>query len=305
MAIIFEKHAVLPGGYELLESLGPSGYGSGYCVRSWLAKHTGGQLVVVRYHNTRPSDEYGGFDDLRNRVQARLPHLDRLLLMPKTPGLVRWHSYHFDPDAGYLYLVRDYIAAKWMQCFPAAISGDRDGRPNADFLAAFRQVASALDFLVGWAGPDCDSSLHLNNLFLDGPQAVVADIGMRSLGEAIEFGYSGPRSLSESALEAPGHWFSWLSTPEHRPKGLLVELAATYYQARTGRPLFPVNSPSNTSIMDRLQQILREVTAYQQGRPLEFTRLPTAQERDVLAKALACDPDQRFSSCIEFVDSLQ
>ncbi len=305
MTFRLEKHAVLPHGYELLESLGQSGCGSGYCVSSWLARDACGEKVVIRHHITRPSDEYGGEDDLRDRVTARLPYLKRVLALPPAPGIARWHTFQFDPEEGYVFFVRDYFDAKWSQCFPAAITADRHGRPNADFLAAFRQVAAAVDFLLNQLGLDFDHSLHLGNLFLDGSQVWLTEMGMKSLGDSIEFGYSGPRSVSLQAMEVPANWTRWLFGPDHPSPGAQFELAAVYFHARTGFPLFPAKPLARSaSWPDRMRQLHSEMAAYQQGQPADLSRLPNRQEREVVARALAVDPARRFATCTEFIDTL-
>jgi hypothetical protein len=292
-------------GYELVRDLGHGNHRCGsFGVATWHVCDASARDCVMRRQRTFVSDDYGGETDYWERVAPLRARLERLPTLPELPGIAPWLAYRNDMRARRVVLIRGYYATKFAQCFPAAITADAEGRPNPDFVTAFREIARGIDALDEILGEALDLSLHLDNLFMEETHAFLADFGVRALARAIDEWDYGPRSFAPGSVENPMTYLDEGYLPRSTPiADAQFLLAATYFQARTGRPIFPVDTSSN--ILVRLQSLDEQCKAYLQGARLNLDLIPTRPERDAIAKALAVNPKQRFSSCTEFMNSVQ
>ena len=138
---------------------------------------------------------------------------------------------------------------------------------------------------------------------MDGPRAVIADYECSALRKTIENGYDGPRTVGNRELRNFGEDSFPLMTSGSAIEKTQAALAATYYRVRTGRSVFgglSEEEPSHSALCDAHHR----VRAYLSSRSLDLSLLSHAGERAALARALAVDPGERFSSCVEFVKCL-
>src|SRR5262245_45622855 len=105
--------STLPGDYRLTEKLDSVGW----YIHTWRAHDARGQEMIVKLHCTVVSDDYPGINDLRDKIEPLLPRIDRLVAAPAVRGLAPWLSYSYDPNGGYLFLVRRYYAARLDETF--------------------------------------------------------------------------------------------------------------------------------------------------------------------------------------------
>lgn len=167
------------------------------------------------------------------------------------------------------------------------------GIPVEELLNAMGEAAKGLDFLnspqhkigetVG-AVQHCD--VKPDNIMLAGGSVVIADFGVaQTLAQA---------RLNTTATSLGG-------TPAYMAPELFVNrpsktsdqysLAVTYYELRTGRLPF-------------VEQTYAAVYQAHREGTLDFSGV-TPAEKQVLRRATATDPEQRFETCSEFVDALR
>jgi hypothetical protein len=157
------------------------------------------------------------------------------------------------------------------------------GIPVRELLRYFREAAEAIDFLhsrhVLHRDIKPENLLHLER------HAKVADFGLARVVEQSQ------RLVTTSSCGTPAY-----TAPEVFWRGKVGEhsdqysLAATYAELRLGRPLFPSRN-WYTLMHDHLE------------RTPDLVPLLNAEEQ-VVRRALAKDPAQRFDSCCEFVNAL-
>jgi serine/threonine protein kinase len=159
----------------------------------------------------------------------------------------------------------------------------QSGVPVEELLGYFREAAEALDYLHRKCVLHRD--VKPGNILLIQGHAKVADFGLARVLEQSQ------RLVTSSSCGTPAY-----SAPEVFWRGKVgppsdqYSLAVTYAELRLGHPLFPSRN------------WYRLMNDHLQRRP-DLTPLPEL-ERDVLAKALAKDADQRYGSCGEFARAL-
>src|SRR5262245_20902732 len=183
-----EVGSSIPGGYRLTESLGTVGW----FISTWRARDAHGDDVVLRFHHTRVADENGPTHDLREKVGPLCPRFDRVMKAPTSGGLAPWLRYAYDPDEGYLFMVRRFYNSRLDMRFLPARAGE-GGAPRKGLLTAFQQLAEGLDALCQHQVPFSPYAIHQDNMFLVGTQAVLVDYGCEELKGMIETGYAGTR----------------------------------------------------------------------------------------------------------------
>jgi serine/threonine protein kinase len=155
------------------------------------------------------------------------------------------------------------------------------GIPRDELLDYMEQAARAVDFLnQPLAIQHCD--IKPQNIILVGDTAQVCDLGLaRMYGESrvtqagISPAYAAPELITENK---PSRWTDQYS------------LAVTYIQLRTGSLPFDDRG-------------LHMIAAILQGN-LDLSKLPEP-EQEVLRRATAVTPDQRFPCCAEMVKALR
>ncbi len=157
------------------------------------------------------------------------------------------------------------------------------GLPAKELLRYFREAAEAIDHLHSHHVLHRDIKPE-NILVLEG-HAKVADFGLARVLE------EGQRLVTSSSCGTPAY-----TAPEIFWRGKVgahsdqYSLAATYAELRLGHPLFP-SSNWFTLMHDHLERAPNLVPLLE-------------PEQHVLQRALAKSPDERFSSCREFVQAL-
>jgi serine/threonine protein kinase len=156
------------------------------------------------------------------------------------------------------------------------------GVPTKVLVPFFKQAAEALDYLhsknVSHRDVKPQNLLHLNGY------AKVADFGL-ARGHDHTMTNVG-MEVGTPAFMAPEVWRQQVSLQSDQ-----YSLAATYVQARLGRPLF------DTKLLPVLGYKHEHETP-------ELSALPEA-EREVVLKALAKKPEDRYPSCLAFAEALE
>jgi hypothetical protein len=272
--------------YLLNEKLGSLG-----CyIETWRATDEQGVGVVIKHHYTAVMDDHGGYvSDLTKKVAELLPQIERLTTLPARPGLAPWVRYHFDPAHQRLLLCRPYYDDCLEQRVPIA--------RTPDLLERLGELAQAIDFLQ----QHNLGSLNLvpGNLFIAGGQAYLGDYGLLELHKLIESSYSGPRPFVGGVNYLLGR------DMQRVQRGNVFDLALLYYYLRTGRIAFGnfvCDSPTNFYAV--LAKFYEGQQRYEEIGELCLDALPELVERQIVARALAKDSSQRFSTCAQLVASL-
>jgi tRNA A-37 threonylcarbamoyl transferase component Bud32 len=277
-----EVLASLADKYELLQKLGEGGMGSVYLVRHKLLD----QLRVVKLMHPQLGED-GTFEDRfrqEARVAAKLRH----------PHIAALHD--FDVTAsGSAYIVMEYVQGATLE----AMLGT--GLPPLELAVELAgHCLGALDYLhhEGFVHRD----IAPDNLMVDldrrgGPAAVLIDLGIakRLGGEQTQQMTQAGAFLGKVTYGAPELFGSGA---EPSPRTDLYSLGIVLYQMLTGR--LPIES----------QTVAGMIGGHLFRPPLDFAesdpqgRVPTAL-REVVLRALAKKPDDRFAGAAEMAAALQ
>jgi serine/threonine protein kinase len=157
----------------------------------------------------------------------------------------------------------------------------RSGVPTEELLVYFREAAEALDYLHSQHVLHRD--IKPENLLRLKGHAKVADFG---LARFLEDEQATGTMCGTPVYMAPEVWRSKVS--KHSDQ---YSLALTYIEMRTGQRVYTANDPYSLANLH-----------------LNSTpdlRLLEGAEQQVLMKALAKEPEQRFETCSDFVAALQ
>jgi formylglycine-generating enzyme required for sulfatase activity len=160
-----------------------------------------------------------------------------------------------------------------------ALAQGLPGVPLTELLGYMRDAAAGLDALHAKQVQHRD--VKPLNLFLLAGSVKVADFGLAKLLEQTVNSHTGAMSPAYAAPE-----FMKGQVSQHSDQYCL---AVTYYELRTGR--LPFGGSIHQVMYGHLEQ------------PPDLTCLE-GSERDVLARALAKDPEKRWPSCRAFVNAL-
>ncbi len=263
-------------GYRLIEPLGSGGFGE-----VWKCEAPGGLFKAVKFVRGETDAIH---EDSPPGAEQELWALQRVksLRHPFLLGLDR-----VEYVEGELVIVMELADCSLYDLLVEYKAAGKPGVPRAELLRYFAEAAEALDMLNQEHGLQ-----HLDvkprNLFLLGRHVKVADFGLVI-------------SLAELSGNAPHAVQMGGGTPVYAsPESFLgaitlfsdqYSLAVTYYELLVGAPPFA----GKTFRQLALQHL--------QDEP-ELTRLPES-DRAVVARALAKEPRQRFSSCLAFVRALE
>jgi serine/threonine protein kinase len=260
-------------GYRLIELLGSGGFGE-----VWKCEAPGGLHKAVKFVGGGPlaSGEGGSL------VEQELDALHRIRAI-RHPFLLSIER--VEVVAGALLVVME-LADKSLQDVLAEYQGKGEaGIPRAELLGYLLEGAEVLDLMALQHGLQ-----HLDvkprNFFLVGNHLKVADFGL-------------VRDLQDGGAAA-GQEQAGLTPLYAAPEALQgrvsrhsdqYSLAIVYQELLTGTVPFHGRSAR--------QLVLQHLTAEPDLNPLP------AADREIVARALAKNPDERFASCLDFLRALQ
>jgi serine/threonine-protein kinase len=259
-------------GYSLVRPLGRGGFGE-----VWEALAPGGVRVALKFIrlDTKGADcEQRALEVIRN---IRHPHLLDVQFATRVDDC--------------MVIAMPLCDASLMDRLRACQETGLPGVPRDELLAYMDEVARAVDFLNEARHPAADGGLlgvqhrdiKPHNIFVVGGSARLADFGMAKMLETSTTSHTGPMSPHYVAPELlEGH----VSNRSDQ-----YSLGVTYVQLRTGKMPFTGET---------VNQIL---FAHIRKEP-DLTALP-AEERPVVARALAKRPEQRWPTCRAFVQGLR
>jgi serine/threonine protein kinase len=253
------------GGYKLLKTIGRGSYGEVY-----LAEAPGGVHVAIKVI-LRPLDE----KESKRESQAL-----ELMKNLRHQSLLSVHGFWVLEDQ--LLIVTELADGSLRDRLKECRAQGQPGIPLGELLTYFREAAEALDFLHGHHILHRD--IKPDNILLFGRHSKVADFGLAKLFEERV-----AQSLSISGTPVympPEIWHGSVSVHSDQ-----YSLALSYAEMRLCRRVF-----AGESITDL-------VTAHLQMEPT-LDPLPEA-EQAVLHRALAKKPEERYESCLAWIDALE
>jgi serine/threonine protein kinase len=254
------------GGYKLLKRIGSGSFGE-----VWRAEAPGGIAVAVK-SISRPLDHA--------EAQRELQSLE-LIKQLRHPFLTATQSFGQLEDR--LYIVMELADGSLADRVKACRAAGLPGIPQEELLGYFLEAAEALDFLHQNHVQHRD--VKPENILLLAGHVKVADFGLAKMMEGARASASATAAGTPMFM-APEVWHSRVS--EHSDQ---YSLACAYAEMRLNHRLFPA-----TDLVGLMYCHTQKVP--------DLTPLAEA-EQQVLHKALAKDPNQRYGSCLEFVRALQ
>ncbi len=252
-------------GYQLLERIGNGQFGEVY-----RALAPGGVVVAVKRI-------FRSLDDASS--QRELKALDKIKEL-RHPFLLQTHNFQAFEDR--LIIVMELADGSLQDRFKEYQAKGLPGIPAEELLDYFAEAGEALDFLREQKLAHLDIKPQ-NLLHLKG-HAKVADFGVartqeKALDHTLNVGGTPP-------YMPPEIWGGDVSVHSDQ-----YSFAVTWYEMRTGKRVF-----SGKSLHDLAQQHL--------SKKPDVSNI-SKEEQQVLLRALAKDPSQRFPSCVAFVEALR
>jgi serine/threonine protein kinase len=254
----------LEGHYKLIKLIGSGSYGE-----VWRAEAPGKVDVAIKIIRRTLAHE-----DAQRELQAL-----ELIKQLRHPFLLKIHAFWCLEDR--LTIVMDLADCSLRDKLKEYKRAGKDSIPPDELVLFFRQAAEALDFLH-------EKNIHHrdikpDNLLLLQGYAQVADLGLARMQESQSM--ANATVTGSPAYMAPEIWRGKIS-----PHSDQYSLAVSYAELRLGRT--PFGSKNMASLMIQITQEQPDLG------PLP---LP---EQEVLLRALAKTPSERFRSCAEFVAAL-
>lgn len=267
MSLCKERNAEPIPGYRLIEMLGRGG-----CGEVWKCEAPGGLFKAIKFVygdlNGLDADRAAAEEELRSIEHIKTIRHPFLLSMER----VEW-------IAGELLIVSELADKNLHQVLSEYLQTGLAGIPREELLAYLRETAEVLDLLnIQYGLQHLD--IKPRNLFLVSNHIKVADFGLvNSLSATLQLGAITPLYASPELFQN--------RISQHCDQ---YSLAITYQELLTGGlPFVGRNSR---------QLLLQHLTA-----PPNLEALPP-EDRPVVARALAKKPEERFSSCMEFIRAL-
>jgi serine/threonine protein kinase len=256
---------MLLGRFQLIKRIGAGQFGE-----VWKALDTQGGIEKALKIILRPMDT----EEAKAELQA-LEIIKRL----NHPYLLRTESYA--PEDDRLIVVMELAQGSLRDVLKKCKKDGLDGIPVPDLLRYFHNAAAALDYLH--KRDIVHRDIKPDNILLVEEYAKIADLGLAKL---MAHGRSMTASLAGTmAYMAPEVWRERIS-----PQADQYSLAVSYGELRQGKTPF-----QGRNLADFFH-------AHTDNAP-SLDALPE-DERQVLRKALAKNPHQRFLSCVEFMRAL-
>ena len=251
-------------GYRVRERIGAGGYGE-----VWKAEAPGGIAKAIKV-------VYGYRDD--ERASRELNALNRIKEVRHPFLLSLERIEHVD---GHLVIVAELATASLKDVFQQCRQSGLIGIPRGELLSHLHDAADALDYIC-----EEHSLQHLDvkpeNLLLVGGRIKVADFGLvkdlQDVNSSIVGGLTPVYAAPELFDGRPGRHSDQYS------------LAIVYQEMLTG--VLPYEGRTTAQL----------AAQHLHSRP-RLDRLP-ASDQATVAKALSKDPEQRYSSCRDMIDSL-
>lgn len=270
MAVRIESQAEPIPGYTLVERLGGGGFGE-----VWKAVAPGGLHKAIKF-------VYGELDatgDDAQRAEQELRSIKRVQSV-RHPYILSLERY--DIVDGQLMIVMELADRNLWDRFKECRALGLPGIPRDELLSYMDEAAEALDLMNSQYG-----LMHLDikpqNLFLVHNHIKIADFGLVKALEGMVASVTGGVTPVYAAPETFDQWVSRYSDQ--------YSLAIVYQEMLTGR------RPFNGSNVRQL------VMQHLQGTP-DLSSL-AEDDRPIVARALAKNPDERYPSCAEFVRELR
>jgi serine/threonine protein kinase len=251
-------------GYKLLQRIGKGEFGEVF-----RALAPGGVTVALK-RIFRPMN-----DETCQRELRALKKVSEI----RHPFLLQTHNFQAFGD--HLVIVMELADGSLLDRLNECRAAGLPGIPLDELLRYFMEAAEALDFLCREKLSHRD--IKPANLLQVKGHAKVAD-----------FGIARPQEASVD------HTLNFAGTPAYMPPEVWgkeihihsdqYSFAATWFEMRTSKRAFPGLSPFEVGLQ------------HFNGHP-DLSGVPE-EEQKVLLKALAKDPEQRYSSCTEFVREL-
>ena len=256
----------LPG-YKLLSPLGRGGFGE-----VWRCEAPGGLQKAIKFVTSEAEDGRGG-----ERFDRELAAFEQIKSIRHPFLLTLERVEHIGSD---LIMVMELADRQLQDRFRECHKCGLPGIPRDELLAYFADAAEALD-VIGAKFNLQHLDVKPANLFIVSGHVKVGDYGLVAQLEGPDAGNRGltPRYVAPEVLHGTPSSFSDQ-----------YSLALVYAELLTG--VFPYTGRTPTQLM--LQHV--------SGQP-NLTALPFA-DQPVVAKALAKKPEDRFASCLAFVQAL-
>jgi serine/threonine protein kinase len=264
------KNAEPIPGYRLIERLGRGGYGE-----VWKVEAPGGMHKAIKFVH---GDLEGAGDDGK-AAEQEFKSLNRVKSI-RHPFLLSLER--FDIIDGRLVIVMELADRNLWDRFVECVEAKLPGIPRAELISYMEEAAEALD-LMNLQHQIQHLDVKPQNIFLVHRHVKVADFG---LAKDLE-GARGKLTGGLTPMYAPPETFEeWVSRQSDQ-----YSLAIVYMEMLTGRR--PFNGTTTR------QLVLQHLT----GTP-ELSALPSP-DREAVARALAKKPEDRFTTCMEFIQAVK
>ena len=255
------------GRYKLIRPLGRGQYGE-----VWLSEAQGGVLVAIKIIR---------FPIRHQMSQQELRSLE-LMKQLRYPFLLEVHSYWTEDDQLMIVttLADKTLADRLRECRLAGMPGI----PQEELLRYILDAAEAIDFLH--ERKIIHRDIKPANILLVEGRSKVGDFGLARVLER-----AGDASLMRATtIGTPLYMAPEVFDGKASPRCDQYSLATTYVELRRGRAPFQAETAA---------EIMKAILT----RPPDLTHLDKA-EQQVLEKALAKNPSERYTSCKEFTAEL-
>jgi serine/threonine protein kinase len=271
MPVRIEANSEPIPGYRLIERLGGGGFGE-----VWKAEAPGGLYKAIKFvfGDLSANDDTDGaraVQELKALSRVKSVHHPYILSLER-----------YDIIDGQLVIVMELADRTLWDRFRECRSQGLPGIPRTELLQYLRETAEALDLMnIQFQLQHLD--IKPQNIFLVFNHVKVADFGLvKDLGNMAAATVTGGVTPVYAAPETFDGWLSRFSDQ--------YSLAIVYQELLTGQ------RPFAGSTMRQL------VLQHLQGAP-EVSSLPM-RDRAIVQRALAKNPDERYPTCLEFVQAL-